>query len=88
MKCTLHCMQWNEESILFLGSDTEHEDVAESKEDSDNFIPVVALLVQGSPKNIDHVLFYLQNKMPVVVLKGSGGMADMIGYVYEEMQEK
>lgn len=53
-----------------------------------NFIPIVGLLVQGSPKVIDHVYFYIQNKMPVVVLKGSGGLADMISYVNEEVHEK
>ena len=54
----------------------------------DNFIPIVGLLVQGSPRVIEHVQFYIQNKMPVVVLKGSGGLADIISYVSEEIHEK
>ena len=74
--------------FVISGSDSETEDVERKTVDTDNFIPVVGLLVQGSPKNIDHVLFYIQNKMPVVILKGSGGLADMIGYVYEEILEK
>ena len=55
---------------------------------AENSIPVVGLLVQGSYRNIDHILYYLQNKMPIVVLKGSGGIADVITYAYEEMLER
>ncbi|XP_060598129.1 transient receptor potential cation channel subfamily M member 6-like [Ruditapes philippinarum] len=74
--------------LMSIGSDSETDNVEKKQIDLDNFIPVVGLLVQGSPKNIDHVLFYIQNKMPVVILKGSGGLADMIGFVHEEIQEK
>ena len=55
---------------------------------SENTIPVVGLLVQGSYRNVDHILYYLQNKMPIVVLKGSGGIADVITFAYEEMLER
>ena len=58
---------------LDSGSDTQHQMEVKSK----NKIPVVGLLVQGSPRSIDHVLFYVQNKMPIVVVKGSGGIADL-----------
>ena len=51
-------------------------------------IPVVGLLVQGSPRDIEHVLYYLHNKMPLVVLKGSGGLADVIGFAYGELLER
>ncbi|KAL5012942.1 hypothetical protein ScPMuIL_011493 [Solemya velum] len=51
-------------------------------------LPVVGLLVQGSPRGVEHVLFYLRNGMPVVVLKGSGGVADLISYAYEELHER
>ncbi|KAL4230550.1 hypothetical protein ACF0H5_010931 [Mactra antiquata] len=73
--------------LMSIGSENI-DDPTNIVEDIDEFIPVVGLLVQGSPKNIDQVLFYLQNKMPVVVLKGSGGIADMLSYVYEEVIEK
>lgn len=79
---------------LGSGSDVNAPSVIEKKFeehaqlDHSNLIPIVGLLVQGSPKNIDHVLFYVQNRMPVVVLKGSGGLADVISYVYEEILEK
>ena len=69
---------------LDSGSDTQHQMEVKSK----NKIPVVGLLVQGSPRSIDHVLFYVQNKMPIVVVKGSGGIADVIAYAYEEILER
>ena len=73
-------------SLTFIaGSDSDEHVINESME---NTIPVVGLLVQGTPCNMDHVLYYLTNKMPVLVLKGSGGLADMIAYAYEEIQEK
>ena len=49
---------------LDSGSDTQHQMEVKSK----NNIPVVGLLVQGSPRSIDHVLFYVQNKMLVILL--------------------
>ncbi|OWF47104.1 Transient receptor potential cation channel trpm [Mizuhopecten yessoensis] len=55
---------------------------------NDKTIPVIGLLVQGSPKNVEHILFYLSNKMPVVVLKGSGGFADLLAFAYQETQER
>ncbi|XP_052281701.1 transient receptor potential cation channel subfamily M member 2-like isoform X5 [Dreissena polymorpha] len=77
--------------LMSLGSDSEQARSQEQTglpENQENFIPVVGLLVQGAPSNVDHILYYLQNKMPIVVLKGSGGIADIIGYAYEELQEK
>jgi len=53
-----------------------------------HMIPVVSLLVQGSPACLDQVAFYVQNKMPVVVLRGSGGLADMVGYAYDELSDR
>ncbi|KAH3781584.1 hypothetical protein DPMN_159483 [Dreissena polymorpha] len=32
-------------------------------------IPVLGLLVQGHPHNLDHVMYFLENKMPIVILK-------------------
>jgi len=54
----------------------------------DQQIPAVSLLVQGSPACLDHVAFYVANKLPVVVLRGSGGLADILGYVLEELKDK
>lgn len=51
-------------------------------------VPVVGLLVQGGPKSIDHILFFLKNRMPVLVLKGLGGAADLVAFCYEELQER
>ncbi|XP_052792596.1 transient receptor potential cation channel subfamily M member 2-like isoform X1 [Mya arenaria] len=75
--------------LMSIGSDSEPVGAPPLEQfDYENYIPVVGLLVQGMPRNIDQVFFYIQNKMPVVVLKGSGGIADIIGYTFEELQEK
>lgn len=81
--------------MLTTGSNSDLDNMASDKkkdeipiQSTSNVIPIVGLLVQGSPKVIDHVHFYVQNKMPVVVLKGSGGLADMISYVSDEIHEK
>ncbi|XP_052285259.1 transient receptor potential cation channel subfamily M member-like 2 isoform X2 [Dreissena polymorpha] len=85
------CRRHTVQRLMSLGSDSEQACSQEETglpENQENFIPVVGLLVQGAPSNVDHILYYLQNKMPIVVLKGSGGIADIIGYAYEELQEK
>jgi hypothetical protein len=51
-------------------------------------VPVVGLLVQGSPRGVNHVLTYLNDKMPIVILKGSGGIADLLAYAFEELVER
>jgi hypothetical protein len=57
---------------------------SEITDTSSQTIPVVGLLIQGSPRGLDLVLFYLRNKMPVVVVKGTGGCADLLAYALEE----
>ena len=71
--------------FFFKGSDEEGSELIEPVAQP---IPVVGLMVQGSPRGIDLVLFYLRNKMPVVIVKGSGGCADLLAYAFEESQEK
>lgn len=71
--------------IICVGSDDESSEVIEPVAQS---IPVVGLMVQGSQRGVDLVLFYLKNKMPVVIVKGSGGVADLLAYAFEESQEK
>ena len=71
--------------VFFPGSD-EHYDVTEPI--IKKVVPVVGLLVQGSPRGVDHVLTYLNDKMPVVILKGSGGVADLLAYAFEELVER
>ena len=50
--------------------------------------PVVGLLVQGGPPDIDHILWLLKKKIPVVVIQGSGLAADLISFAYKEMEQR
>ena len=76
--------------FILTGSDEGQQDKFHeyTEPSAKKTVPVIGLFVQGSPPCIDNVLFYLNNKMPVVVLKGSGGTADLLAYAYEEMQER
>ncbi|XP_061181423.1 transient receptor potential cation channel subfamily M member 1-like [Saccostrea echinata] len=46
--------------------------------------PMVGLLIQGGPLDIDHVVDLLRRKVPVLVLQGTGLGADLIAFVYFE----
>ena len=50
--------------------------------------PLVGLLVQGGPPDIDHILWLLKKKIPVVVIQGSGLAADLIAFAYREMEQR
>lgn len=50
--------------------------------------PVIGLLVQGGPPDIDHVLLLLKKKIPVVVIRGSGLAADLVSFAFQEMQDR
>ncbi|KAK7097580.1 hypothetical protein V1264_004533 [Littorina saxatilis] len=50
--------------------------------------PVIGLLVQGGPPDIDHILWLLKKKIPVVVIQGSGLAADLVSFAYNEMELK
>ncbi|CAG2187502.1 unnamed protein product [Mytilus edulis] len=71
--------------LLSYNSD---ENEAEVVEPPPQTIPVVGLLIQGRPQKIDLVLFYLRHKMPVVVVKGTGGCANLLAYAIEETQDR
>ena len=51
-------------------------------------IPCVSIVIQGGYDCARLVLDHLKKLHPVVVLKGSGGLADLIAYVYIEMQHR
>lgn len=38
-------------------------------------VPLVSILIEGEPENINLVLNLLRMQLPVVVMKGSGGLA-------------
>lgn len=50
--------------------------------------PVLGLMVQGGPLDIDHVLLLLKKKIPVIVILGSGGAADLVAFAYHEMKDR
>lgn len=50
--------------------------------------PLVGLLLQGGPAQIDHINNLLKKQIPVIVVKGSGYAADLIAFVIQEIQER
>lgn len=50
--------------------------------------PVIGLLIQGGPPDIDHTLALLKKKIPVILMKGFGLAADLIAFAYQEMKER
>ncbi|XP_071153645.1 transient receptor potential cation channel subfamily M member 7-like [Mytilus edulis] len=71
--------------LLSYNSDANGAEVVEPQPQT---IPVVGLLIQGRPQKSDLVLFYLRHKMPVVVVKGTGGCANLLAYAIEETQDR
>ncbi|XP_035207047.1 transient receptor potential cation channel subfamily M member-like 2 isoform X2 [Stegodyphus dumicola] len=53
-----------------------------------NEIPVVALLIQGGYECARLILEHLKKHLPVVVVRGSGGLADLLAYAYYEISER
>ncbi|GAB6022353.1 hypothetical protein CHUAL_006473 [Chamberlinius hualienensis] len=60
----------------------EKVDLAESS------IPLIALFIGGGNKSTLMVLDHLKKQIPVVVVKGSGGAADLLAFAYEEIKEQ
>lgn len=48
-------------------------------------IPLVSILIDGEPENINFVLSLIKKQIPVVVLQGSGGLADIVAYAYNRI---
>ncbi|GFY71111.1 transient receptor potential cation channel subfamily M member 6 [Trichonephila inaurata madagascariensis] len=55
---------------------------------SANEIPVVSLLIQGGYDCARLILEHLKKQLPVVVVRGSGGLADLLAYAYYEVSER
>lgn len=51
-------------------------------------IPVVSILVQGGYDCARLVLDHLKRRIPVVVLRGSGGLADLLSFAYAELKQR
>lgn len=41
-------------------------------------VPVAIIVCEGNIETIDHISKALQNKLPVIVMKGSGMAADLV----------
>lgn len=63
----------------------QHPDVCSL---SSNEIPVVALLIQGGYDCARLILEHLKKNLPVVVVRGSGGLADLLAYAFYEVSER
>ncbi|RUS91558.1 hypothetical protein EGW08_000673, partial [Elysia chlorotica] len=50
-------------------------------------VPLIGLLVQGGPKEIDRVLGLVKKNVPVIVLSGLGMAGDIIAYAVRESQQ-
>ena len=51
-------------------------------------IPMVCLMIRGDLSSIDEIDFKIRREIPVIILKGSGGAADIIAFAQEELNEK
>ena len=51
-------------------------------------IPMVCLGIRGDLKSIDSIEMKIRKEIPVLVMKGSGAVCDIIAFAYEELSEK
>ncbi|GFY38635.1 transient receptor potential cation channel subfamily M member 2 [Trichonephila inaurata madagascariensis] len=49
-------------------------------------VPVIAILVQGNINAVHYILAHLKRKLPILIIRGSGGLADILAYAYYEVQ--
>ena len=65
-------------------------DSGDTSDDEMNYlqIPIVSMTICGDLKSIDAVEFKLENEILVIIFKGSGGVADIISFAFEELNEK
>ncbi|GBM32255.1 Protein ced-11 [Araneus ventricosus] len=50
--------------------------------------PVMSILFRGDVTQIDLVLGYLKNEVPVVVMEGSGGLSDLLAFAYHQVMRR
>lgn len=50
-------------------------------------IPMVCLVIRGDLKSIDAIEYKIRKQIPVIILKGSGAVSDIISFAYEELSE-
>jgi hypothetical protein len=49
---------------------------------------IVSLIIRGDLSSIDAVEHKIIKEIPVIVIKGSGGVSDIIAFAFEEISEK
>ncbi|CAL1530212.1 unnamed protein product, partial [Lymnaea stagnalis] len=68
--------------VIYLTSDT-----VDSGGESTSSKPLIGLLIQGGPEDIDHVLALLRKNVPVIVVGGQGKAAGLLAFAYRAAQE-
>jgi hypothetical protein len=46
------------------------------------------ITIRGDLSSIDAIEFKIRREIPVIILKGSGAVADIIAFAHEELTEK
>lgn len=80
-------------NLIHLLSRTSQVDKEESKTSKDehvdtNTLPVVSVVIQGGLESAQLVYSHIQRKIPVVILRGSGGLADILAFAYTEIRQR
>ncbi|OTF70039.1 hypothetical protein BLA29_005173, partial [Euroglyphus maynei] len=68
--------------LFTIKDHTEHSESSKNPDENNADTPFVSILIDGEPENIQLVLQLIKKRIPVVVLQGSGGMADIVSYAY------
>ncbi|XP_055345657.1 transient receptor potential cation channel subfamily M member 1-like isoform X2 [Paramacrobiotus metropolitanus] len=51
-------------------------------------VPLLAILIQGDHVELDQVLEYLRNGFPVLIIRGTGFLADVLAFAFEEGKDR
>ena len=51
-------------------------------------VPNILLVLEGNQETLKHVQQAIQNHIAILVVRGSGGMADILAYAYLNALEK
>lgn len=56
--------------------------------DAEDSVPLVSLLVCGGIGCLRLCLDHLRRQLPLLVLEGSGGLADLLAFAYRQVQRR
>lgn len=68
--------------------DEEEEDDLMRPNIENRQVPMVCLMIRGDLNSLSEIEYKIRKEIPVIVFKGSGGVADIISFAFEEMAEK